>query len=834
MHLTIFRFQSLVYLVVLILIVVTTSRRSPCKNSENLPCRCETVQNFNGLLEDHVNCSREGLSEIPDTLPDFITVLDVSRNRLLPEKLHKLCKYKNLAEVSLAYNYLNELPNDKLIDCNISHRLNLEGNVFNYISSRSLHGLEDVEVISGLEAQKFDQDTFTEFGRLKSLTMKTYQMTISSDIFASLRLRHLSLSVSGALQLPADLVRFGTTSLTELYLESTSLQRIPNNFVNHLLKIVSLTLKMNDIHALPVDLFQFEEQNNLHSIHISGVRSLPRGIFDGLDHLTRLEIHDMEDFPSNLFEGLMELVHLDLTNSFFGYGNVPPYLFADLWSLKNLNLSDCSITELEENSFEGLHALESLNVSFNSIRYLTGRPFIHVQSSLRELVLKANDISVIEATVLKELAKLQTLDLSDNNIYSLNENAFTDLLKLERLMLNRNKMAHLPSGLFRGLTALQSLNLAYNVLDDDPGSLLSDAKDLSVLNLSDNRITTLSLPLVNKLVGLTDLNMEYNPLICDCELLTMRDLLMSRNVYLTATCSSPTYGSLENVIISDCQETTYHTTESESQSSVDYASGTSSTASMDETNTASDFNVTTPAEITDSPITSTTDTAIVDSADFATAVNVQVETTDTRVTSASGTSIIETADIATAVNIPLETTDSPITSTTHTAVVDATETGIVDTTVKDVADSSATSFTVLSTLPISTIIHPKIHVNPQLESEASVVPEMSRETKYYISVATISSVSFFCVVILICLACRKRRSRLYQISEVFARDIEFDKVFSGLGDDSPRCETRRGSRNSTLATLKEVPSVQIDVVDDDGNIDSVMYPAAEVPILMSK
>ena len=705
--------------------VYMTPMSSLCQNGVYAPCRCETVSNSNDDHENHVNCSGEGLTEAPATLPGNLTVLDFSHNGIQPDKLHTLCTFVNLKTVSLSYNNLKELPAGQLRDCHISGSIDLEGNVFNAISAESLLGLEEIEVISGLEAQIFDETTFHDLKNLGHLSMKTYQTEVPSGLFDSLNLKFLSLFVSGALQVPGDLFSFGSTSLTVLHLESTSLQRLPNNLLKHLVNIEIVSLKMQRMQHLPVDLFQFAAGSNLKSIHISGVHTLPCRIFTGLTDLSRLEIHQMTGVQIYLLRG-RRLEYLDLTGSNMEQGSILLYFLYNLSTLKTLNVSRCCIHSLEANMFQSLQSLETLNVAYNGIKFLTNEPFKHIQNSVKEIILKGNDIQMIEPSVFKNLTKLETLDLGENNIYTLNEDTFEDLTNLKLLFLQRNKIASLSSELCRTLTDLKILNLAYNFFEEDPGSLLANAKDLSILDLSDNHIRTLSKSFVNNLSGLNVLNLEYNPLHCDCQLLRHRDVLLGRAVHIIAWCFSPVYQRLNDAEPGNCPD--------------------------------------------------------------------------------DDTQLISTNSYSTSTSRDSTKTSSRVFSTTESS-------RIISLVTYELFNNSRLDLT---------------HLGIKPTQEAYVVQtNFTEQQKYYIAVAFISSVSVFCVVTLVCLACKNRKSRLYEISEVFSRDCDFDR----LGDPpSARLDATRNT-SSSLGVLKEVPSVQVDVVDDDGNVSSMTYAATDVPIM---
>ena len=716
-------------------VAYTVPVATKCPIDDPTPCRCEMVNDTHDQSTYHVNCSGEGLTAIP-TLPEDFTSLDFSYNHLRPDRLHTLCKYTRVEHVSLSYNNLNELPVGELRDCHITGSIDFEGNVFNTINARSLIGLEEVLTISGLEAQSFDEDAFLGLGNIEKLSLKTYQTEVPENLFASLELKSLSLFLSGAFQIPDNLFNFGSTSLTELHIESPSLQNLPYNLLQTLTKLETVSLKMEHMQGLPVYLFK-STARTWKNIHISGVHTLPRRMFYGLTSLTKLELNQIISVHRYLLRGRV-LEYLDVTGSNIEQGRILFYFLYDQTALKILNISKCGISSLDATMFLTLKSLENLNVAFNEIKFLTFQPFKHIQSTVKEIILKGNGIQGIGSEVFRNLTKLETLDLSENNIHTLNERSFEDLMSLKSLLLQRNKIASVPSGLFRTLTNLNMLNLAFNVFGEDPGGALENAIHLEVLDLSNNHVRTFSEALVDNLVDLRVLNLEYNPLHCDCYLLRRTERLLSRGVRMNAWCFTPVHQRINDAEPEKCTD-----------------------------------------DISTEVVTSTS------------------------------ASTVESAKTS---------------SFTSQTSEDAT---IVSLVTHDVLNNSSHDLTHLS-------------IKPTQEEYVIKNTHFTVQEKYYMAVAFMCSVSLFCVVTLVCLACKNRKARLYEISRMLpSRNIDIDRlgdpqsatrtdVSASSSMNSPRVST---DAPSVLEVVREVPSVQIEVVDDQGRVRSEMYDASEVPIM---
>ncbi len=141
---------------------------------------------------------------------------------------------------------------------------------------------------------------------------------------------------------------------------------------------------------------------------------------------------------------------------------------AHLSGIMDLNLRDANISSLQRGDFDGLTALESLD-------------------------LLGNQLSGLPAGLFSELPTLRRLELGINRLVSVPEDAFSGLPLLERLNLGTNQLSGLPSGLFSGLSALKELYLDQNRLSDLPEAVFSGLSALRILHLYSNTVDPLPL-----------------------------------------------------------------------------------------------------------------------------------------------------------------------------------------------------------------------------------------------------------------------------------------------------------------------------------------------------
>ena len=168
--------------------------------------------------------------------------------------------------------------------------------------------------------------------------------------------------------------------------------------------------------------------------------------------------------------------------------------FTGLTRLRTLNLSQNSLSSLSEDIFDGLTELRTLNLSHNSLSTLH-RDVFNGLAELRTLNLSHNSLAggsptVLQPDIFDGLTELRTLDLSHNSITGgLFSNLFDGLTKLEKLDLSNNSMNQLHPDLFDGLTKLKKLYLQNNSINrynTPPDGIFQGLTSLTDLNLAGN------------------------------------------------------------------------------------------------------------------------------------------------------------------------------------------------------------------------------------------------------------------------------------------------------------------------------------------------------------
>ncbi|XP_060654801.1 insulin-like growth factor-binding protein complex acid labile subunit [Drosophila nasuta] len=195
-----------------------------------------------------------------------------------------------------------------------------------------------------------------------------------------------------------------------------------------------------------------------------------------------------------------------------------------VFSLKALDLSNNSISELIENQFELLGELVILELSGNKISVLKSAHFAGL-TSLRYLHLESNGKLELTEHTFEALKKLEWLDLSHNGLENLDPHLFgykqkdsqglyeyLPMAHMRRLNLNGNKLQQLDPGTFEKLPFLEELCLSNNALRVLPEGLFVPIQNLKVLDMRHNQLTEISSDILKSLNNAKDLLINYNQL----------------------------------------------------------------------------------------------------------------------------------------------------------------------------------------------------------------------------------------------------------------------------------------------------------------------------------
>lgn len=271
------------------------------------------------------------------------------------------------------------------------------------------------------------------------------------------------------------------------------------------------------------------------------IETISYNAFDDLLHLEKLDLskNKLKYFQSNIFSSLTLMSELvlsfnNLTEAFSGgpTADQPNQHQVDLFlslgvtpNLKVLEMNNCNLNRIDISNGGGL---ERIYLRFNNFSTVPDLP-----SSVEFLDLSGNPFEVLFPKFLPHLYKLKTLLLQDMpNLTHVEEYSLYGLPRLEQLN-------------FQGSKRLESFHehaFGQNVVLNETDTVLE------VLNFHGTNLQTLNSSLKFALEVIKVLELDGNPLLCDCELKWIKTLEIETN----GQCMKPS--SIRGKLISDVPE----------------------------------------------------------------------------------------------------------------------------------------------------------------------------------------------------------------------------------------------------------------------------------------
>ncbi|XP_056130313.1 lumican isoform X2 [Lampris incognitus] len=230
-----------------------------------------------------------------------------------------------------------------------------------------------------------------------------------------------------------------TTGLLWLILDRNQLQndKLDPTALQNLTQLRYLFANNNRLSTVPAGLPAGLKQLRLAHNHIN---TIDPDIFNNLHNLTLLLLQGnrLQTLAPRALTDLVSLTLLDLSGNLFSSvpRNLPP-------SVEQLYLSNNSLSALDDNSFLGFHGLKFLRLSRCGLQSPTLHPLVFNVSSLVELDLSYNKLTVIPPVP----TTLQYLYLEANEIKEFNTTSFCrevgplSYSRMRILRLDGNKMS---------------------------------------------------------------------------------------------------------------------------------------------------------------------------------------------------------------------------------------------------------------------------------------------------------------------------------------------------------------------------------------------------------
>ncbi|XP_033627125.1 insulin-like growth factor-binding protein complex acid labile subunit [Asterias rubens] len=504
---------------------------------------CSHAQCVYDYVTARADCSSLNLDCIPVNYPDAL-IMDLSHNNiseLSPDDFNGT--FSRLAELYLDHNNISDLTS--LLESNELESLQIlsvKHNVISYLDSYNacrLSSLTELSVdynsitymyISTRSSFRKVQRFSADFNLIRNANVYLYKL---SNIVISLQYNrltevngHSSYGKNASLLLDHNEIRHLHFSTDNNHMDTISLNH------NQLLSV--------DLNIGATDTFNIGSNGlaNWDGIYIGDYYAMKRldmsnNSFDSLIQppwaealeLLNADTNLLANLSSTTLSGFVDLTELHVANNRLLF--ISPTALSQLSMLQSLYLDDNDLTSLFGGVFSNQSYLIELSITTNRLTMLHPDYFLGLVS-LERLYLAGNQLTSVNAQMFQMVPEILTLDLSQNELQLVDlHDCALHLTNLQHLSLAHNKI-HDTNTILGFYDNLQILDMSYNLIQVVPGDSLSGR----------NR-------------AVSQLELEGNPLQCDCRLTGLRDWLRTNQPHVEPRCEGPNhnYGS----VISDLE-----------------------------------------------------------------------------------------------------------------------------------------------------------------------------------------------------------------------------------------------------------------------------------------
>jgi len=310
-----------------------------------------------------VQCVNKSLVEIPASLPASIRTLNLSHNDITEVTSEHIGHLSAVEVISLQNNMLSAISNDAFVNCTSLHGLYLDHNVLSSLSFVTRSRLQELHIsfnrirvldicnatlplttvdLSFNSLQLFNTTSLSSLQNVRMLNLSHNLIeTVALDVSSLSSLSRFDVSSNrlATLRLCDECYSY---SLQYLNLSSNRLRSIESSWCKILPNLTALIVSRNPIGSVASGTFR--HCLSLHTLHLNNllIRGIDAGMFTGLSRLRTLRLDHNRRLVS-----------------------LRQHSFSDLGELVELDLSGCSLTAVEPETFLFPSSLRAVELGRN-------------------------------------------------------------------------------------------------------------------------------------------------------------------------------------------------------------------------------------------------------------------------------------------------------------------------------------------------------------------------------------------------------------------------------------------------------------------------------------
>ncbi|KZS08454.1 Chaoptin [Daphnia magna] len=423
---------------------------------------------------------------------------------------------RSLGELYLPSNHLQRVPQKALHNLEKLKVLDLGSNMIVEISREDFSGVEDsLQHLSLADNYliTLQLESFVGFQRLERLDLRGNSILniLPLSGSGSLKLSHLSLADNALEHIPfTSLAQM--RSLNTVNLANNRISTTFDVFFQGRISIDTLVLDNNMIGNLPPFAFQNFNLINKTSLNGNAIREIAEDAFkDAKIRELSLSECSVTVLESKSFRGLeSSLQRLDL--SYNNLSTLPENLLDKFDFLKALILNDNSLAFKADADLSGFrYALQTINLVGEKMGQIPVKQMNDIRN-LRSLGLSSLDEKISTNDFEGYGAALEHLSLSKNRLKTISSNSFRHVPGLKSLDLSDNRISQIEADAFADVgSSLIHLSMANGIgVGSLPSEPFKKLVSLQSIDLSNNRITSLPDDFFHLMKEIRSINLQDN------------------------------------------------------------------------------------------------------------------------------------------------------------------------------------------------------------------------------------------------------------------------------------------------------------------------------------